>query len=83
MKGKADEPKAAATAVKRRWRVPGAAGYLESGGRITGGHGLNFRKAVVVGAGTMGRGIAQVLLEAGLHVGLHDASGTVLEAAVD
>ena len=31
----------------------------------------------------MGRGIAQVLLEAGLQVGLHDASGAVLEAAVD
>ena len=42
-----------------------------------------FARAVVVGAGTMGRGIAQVLLEAGLSVGLHDASGEVLEAAVD
>ena len=46
-------------------------------------HRLNFHKAVVVGAGTMGRGIAQVLVEAGLRVGLHDASGAVLEAAVD
>ena len=43
----------------------------------------SFARAVVVGAGTMGRGIAQVLLEAGLSVGLHDASGEVLEAAVD
>ena len=42
-----------------------------------------FARAVVVGAGTMGRGIAQVLLEAGLSVGLHDASGEVLAAAVD
>ena len=77
------EPKAAAPAVKRRWRVPGAAGYLETGDQSSGGHDLNFRQAVVVGAGTMGRGIAQVLLEAGLHVGLHDASGAVLQAAVD
>ena len=44
---------------------------------------LNFQRAVVVGAGTMGRGIAQVLVEAGLRVGLHDASAEVLEAAVD
>lgn len=44
---------------------------------------LNFQSAVVVGAGTMGRGIAQVLVEAGLRVGLHDASAGVLEAAVD
>ena len=42
----------------------------------------DFARAVVAGAGTMGRGIAQVLLEAGLSVGLHDASGDVLEAAV-
>ncbi len=44
---------------------------------------MTFARAVVIGAGTMGRGIAQVLLEAGLQVGLHDASGAVLEAAVD
>ena len=41
-----------------------------------------FAGAVVAGAGTMGRGIAQVLLEAGLSVGLHDASGDALDAAV-
>ncbi len=44
---------------------------------------MTFARGVVIGAGTMGRGIAQVLLEAGLQVGLHDASGAVLEAAVD
>ena len=44
---------------------------------------MTFARAVVIRAGTMGRGIAQVLLEAGLQVGLHDASGAVLEAAVD
>lgn len=42
----------------------------------------DFAGAVVAGAGAMGRGIAQVLLEAGLSVGLHDASGDVLDAAV-
>ena len=36
----------------------------------------------VVGAGAMGRGIAQVLAQCGCHVRLHDANGAAVDAAI-
>ena len=42
-----------------------------------------FSTIAVVGAGTMGQGIAQLLIEAGLTVRLHDRSPEVLRDAVD
>lgn len=43
---------------------------------------MTFATAVVVGAGTMGQGIAQLLVEAGLTVRLHDATPEIAAAAV-
>ena len=41
----------------------------------------DIRHVAVVGAGTMGAGIAQVFAQAGLDVSLHDVSESVLDAA--
>ncbi|HMZ82135.1 MAG TPA: 3-hydroxyacyl-CoA dehydrogenase family protein [Acidobacteriota bacterium] len=41
----------------------------------------SIRKVGVLGAGTMGRGIAQVCVQSGCDVVLHDVSGSVLEQA--
>ena len=40
-----------------------------------------IRHVAVIGAGTMGAGIAQAFAQAGFRVHLHDASATVLERA--
>jgi 3-hydroxybutyryl-CoA dehydrogenase len=47
-----------------------------------GGAGHGFRRAAVVGAGLMGRGIAGVLAAGGLDVTLYDVQPDVLSAAV-
>lgn len=43
---------------------------------------MTFADVAVIGAGTMGQGIAQLLVEAGLSVRLYDASPAALERAV-
>jgi 3-hydroxybutyryl-CoA dehydrogenase len=43
---------------------------------------MSFEKTSVIGAGTMGNGIAQVLAASGRHVQLVDVSGPALEKAV-
>ncbi len=44
-------------------------------------NGLEFARSAVVGAGAMGRGIAQMMLEAGSSVTLYDTQAAQLEAA--
>lgn len=43
---------------------------------------MNIEKVLIVGAGTMGRGLAQVASGAGYTVALHDADPAVLRAAL-
>jgi len=40
------------------------------------------KKMAVIGAGTMGRGIAQVFAQAGYEVGIHDAFPAALDSAI-
>jgi len=44
---------------------------------------MNFSKIGVLGAGTMGQGIAQVLVQAGYEVSLMDVSDTLITQSVD
>ena len=41
-----------------------------------------FKQATIVGAGAMGRGIAQVLAEAGVNVTLYDTRESALTSAI-
>jgi 3-hydroxybutyryl-CoA dehydrogenase len=51
--------------------------------RALGGAGHRFERAAVVGAGLMGRGIAQVLAVGGLDVVLYDAEAHILDDSVE
>ncbi len=51
--------------------------------RAQGGAGHRFERAAVVGAGLMGRGIAQVLAAGGLDVVLYDADAHILDGSVE
>ena len=76
-------PPRAGRAVHRGWRSAGASSNVEEGPQREGtGMTIDDVKTIgVVGAGQMGRGIAQVLATSGWNVLLVDVAEEVLEEA--